>query len=69
MKYLVSALLLLAPTVTWADNHPKNIIMVVGDGMGPGYTTAYRYFADDKNFPLTKEIWQPVIQGYQTGHR
>jgi len=26
---------------------PKNIIMIVGDGMGPTYTTAYRYFKDD----------------------
>ena len=30
---------------------PTNIIMVVGDGMGPAYTTAYRYFADDKSSP------------------
>jgi alkaline phosphatase len=34
-----------------AANQAKNIIMVVGDGMGPAYTTAYRYFADDKTTP------------------
>ena len=32
---------------------PKNIIMIVADGMGPAYTTAYRYYADD---PSTAEI-------------
>ena len=29
------------------SNTPKNIIMVVGDGMGPAYTSAYRYFKDN----------------------
>lgn len=48
MKYLACLLMLLVANVVWADNHPKNIIMVVGDGMGPSFTTAYRYFADDK---------------------
>lgn len=28
---------------------PKNIIMIIGDGMGPAYTSAYRYFHDDPN--------------------
>lgn len=30
---------------------PKNIIMIVGDGMGPAYTTAYRYLSDNTNTP------------------
>lgn len=34
---------------------PKNIIMVVGDGMGPAYTTAYRYFSDDKSTDIINE--------------
>ena len=37
---------------------PKNIIMVVGDGMGPAYISAYRYFHDDPN---TAEIEQTVF--------
>ena len=32
---------------------PKNNIMVIADGMGPAYTTSYRYFNDD---PLTEHI-------------
>ncbi len=34
---------------------PKNIIMVIGDGMGPAYTTAYRYFKDNTDTPLVEE--------------
>ncbi len=43
---------------------PKNIIMIVGDGMGPAYTTAYRYFNDD---PTTAEIEQSVIDKHYVG--
>ncbi len=43
---------------------PKNIIMVVGDGMGPAYTTAYRYFNDD---PATEEIEQTVFDRHLVG--
>ena len=35
-----------------AEKSPKNIIMIVGDGMGPAYTTAYRYYKDDLSTPL-----------------
>lgn len=38
-----------------AQDNPKNIIMVVGDGMGPAYTTAYRYFADKKDSAVIAE--------------
>ena len=30
-----------------AEQVPKNIILVIGDGMGPAYTTAYRYYVND----------------------
>jgi len=45
-------------------NGPKNIIMVVGDGMGPAYTTAYRYFSDN---PDTKEIEETVFDRHLVG--
>ncbi|MBT1452405.1 alkaline phosphatase [Glaciecola sp. XM2] len=35
---------------------PKNIIMVVADGMGPAYVSAYRYFKDDRSTPLVEPI-------------
>lgn len=47
-----------AKTNTIAASTPKNIIMVIGDGMGPAYTSAYRYFNDDPNTP---EIEQTVF--------
>ena len=43
---------------------PKNIIMVVADGMGPAYTSAYRYFNDD---PTTKVIEQTVFDRHLIG--
>ena len=36
---------------------PKNIIYMIGDGMGPAYTTAYRYYMDNPN---TKHV-DPTI--------
>ena len=43
---------------------PKNIIMVIGDGMGPAYTSAYRYFSDDPN---TKEVEETVFDRHLKG--
>ncbi|PHR82466.1 MAG: alkaline phosphatase [Colwellia sp.] len=43
---------------------PKNIIMVIGDGMGPAYTTAYRYFSDN---PETEAIEETVFDRHLTG--
>lgn len=43
---------------------PKNIIMVIGDGMGPAYTTAYRYFRDN---PDTDIVEQTVFDRHLTG--
>lgn len=43
---------------------PKNIIMVIGDGMGPEHTTAYRYYADD---PGTPEIETTIFDELLTG--
>lgn len=43
---------------------PKNIIMIIGDGMGPAYTSAYRYFNDD---PATDKIEQTVFDRHLVG--
>ncbi len=47
-----------------ASSGPKNIIMVVGDGMGPAYTTAYRYFSDNPN---TQAIEDTVFDRHLVG--
>jgi alkaline phosphatase len=61
MKKLLSVLLLSGVSVAStyaATNTPKNIIMIIGDGMGPAYTSAYRYYHDD---PKTKKIEETVF--------
>jgi len=43
---------------------PKNIIMVVGDGMGPAYTAAFRYFKDNpKTKHIEKTIFDDIFMG------
>jgi len=58
----------IAETLTTSDSSPNslpsNIIMVIGDGMGPAYTTAYRYFSDD---PDTSEVEETVFDRRLTG--
>lgn len=46
------------------SNIPHNIIMVVADGMGPAYTTAYRNYADDPSTPAIETgILDQVLVG------
>lgn len=44
--------------------NPKNVIFLVGDGMGPSYNTAYRYFKDN---PDTKEMEKTAFDQYLVG--
>ncbi|MCL1065982.1 alkaline phosphatase [Shewanella olleyana] len=50
--------------VSSAPSKPKNMIIMIGDGMGPAYTTAYRYFKDN---PDTEEIEQTVFDRLLVG--
>ena len=43
---------------------PHNIIMVIGDGMGPAFTSAYRFYKDN---PLTKKIEKTVFDRHIVG--
>ena len=48
---------------------PKNIIMVIGDGMGPAYTTAYRYFIDNPNTDVVEEtVFDRHLTGLSSTH-
>lgn len=38
-------------------NQPLNIIMVVADGMGPAFTSAYKYYHDDPTTSELDETW------------
>ena len=44
-----------APAI--AETAPRNIIFMIGDGMGPAYTTAYRHYRDD---PATEAV-EPTV--------
>jgi alkaline phosphatase len=45
---------------------PKNIIMVVADGMGPAYVSAYRYFMDNPNTDMTEvTVFDDILVGTQ----
>ncbi|KFZ39010.1 alkaline phosphatase [Shewanella mangrovi] len=49
---------------TAAPSRPKNIVIMIGDGMGPSYTSAYRYYKDN---PDTEEIEQTVFDRLLVG--
>ncbi|WP_166000498.1 alkaline phosphatase [Bacillus sp. Cs-700] len=49
-----------------AKNEIENVIFLIGDGMGPGYTTAYRSFMDDKTTPyMEKTAFDEYLVGAQ----
>lgn len=44
----------------------KNVIFLIGDGMGPVYNTAYRSFKDDKSTPyMEKTVFDSYLVGMQ----
>ncbi|WP_133470561.1 alkaline phosphatase [Paraglaciecola marina] len=64
MKRILSLLVAGFCSSLTATEAPKNIIMVIGDGMGPSYTTAYRMYADD---PATPEVEETVFDRLLVG--
>jgi len=56
-----------APTVlpnSSPTSLPKNIIMIIGDGMGPAYTSAYRYYSDNPNTDvIEKTVFDRHLKG------
>src|SRR5690606_2189725 len=66
-RHLLSLSLLFTPVVALAA--PKNIIYMIGDGMGPAYLSAYRYYSDDTSTQTVEntifdELWQGVASTY-----
>jgi len=54
-----------ATTIAIEDEHlPRNIIYLIGDGMGPAYTSAYRYYADN---PDTRVVETTIFDDLLTG--
>jgi len=46
-----------APVSELTSTSPLNIIMVVADGMGPAYTSGFRYYNDNPNTPEIEPNW------------
>ncbi len=46
------------------EDIPRNIIYLIGDGMGPAYTSAYRYFSDR---PDTKHVEETIFDQLLVG--
>ena len=66
-QHIFSLSLLLVPVA--AVSAPSNIIYMIGDGMGPSYLSAYRYFKDDKTTPAVEntifdELWLGMASTY-----
>jgi alkaline phosphatase len=69
MKQLATLVLAVLCHSALATNTPKNIIMIVGDGMGPSYTTAYRMYADDPSTPEVEEtVFDRLLVGMASTH-
>lgn len=47
-----------------ANKVPKNIVMVIADGMGPAYTTGYRFYADN---PATDALEETIFDQILVG--
>ncbi|MCO7224523.1 alkaline phosphatase [Pleionea sp. CnH1-48] len=50
--------------VLWAAEKPKNIILMVGDGMGPAHIKAYRIFKDNSStHPIENTVFDSILLG------
>lgn len=63
MKSLLAVMLLIAASAIQAKQ-PTSIIFVIGDGMAPPYTSAYRYYMDDPSTPaVDMTIFDEMLVG------
>lgn len=44
----LGSVMLTIPTLSYAEASPKNIIIMIGDGMGVAHTSAYRYYKNER---------------------
>ncbi|WP_113908288.1 alkaline phosphatase [Aliidiomarina celeris] len=64
---LLGALALLLSSQARAENAPKNIILVIGDGMGYPYLSAYRYFKDGRGETQQADMQPTLFDQYLVG--
>jgi alkaline phosphatase len=67
LLFSLSSASCIAAVIPEKETVPKNIIMVIGDGMGPAYTTAYRYFSDNPNTEMIEEtVFDRHLKGFSS---
>ncbi|MCT6701348.1 alkaline phosphatase [Rheinheimera sp. 4Y26] len=64
IKKVVLSALFAAMCPSLAQAAPKNIIYMIGDGMGPAYLSAYRYYQDN---PATKKVESTIYDELWVG--
>ena len=64
MKKIILSTLFAAMLPQLAEAAPKNIIFMIGDGMGPAYLSAYRYYQDN---PTTKKVESTIYDELWVG--
>ncbi|WP_157509014.1 alkaline phosphatase [Ferrimonas futtsuensis] len=63
LKNMAFGVALMAASAQAAEP-PKNVIFFIGDGMGPAYTTAYRYYQADSKVSLVSEtVFDRLLTG------
>jgi alkaline phosphatase len=60
----IQSTLLISMFPALAHAAPKNVIYMIGDGMGPAYLSAYRYYMDD---PSTKKVESTIYDQLWVG--
>ncbi|MCC5855643.1 MAG: alkaline phosphatase [Idiomarina sp.] len=66
-RILLLSLLLSLSLSARADEAPRNMIMVIGDGMGFPYLTAYRYFKDARGSTDQADMTPTIFDRYLIG--
>ncbi|MDZ7903317.1 MAG: alkaline phosphatase [Rheinheimera sp.] len=64
IQSLIKSTLVLSLFPAMAQAAPKNVIYMIGDGMGPAYLSAYRYYMDD---PKTKKVESTIYDQLWVG--
>ncbi len=64
LNTLAVSLLFAFPIAAFAEEPPKNIIYMIGDGMGPAFITGYRYYSDSKE---TKHVERTIFDELLVG--
>lgn len=64
---LLSVAALVVSPATRAEETPKNMILIIGDGMGMPYLSAYRYFKDGRAHTDSSDVERTVLDRYFVG--